>query len=387
MNRRLTNKAPNTRVKRTINKRKLNMKNQQLKKISAQNRARIRLLGNAPRRQGNKSIGRKSTVTSAYGTTLSNQLPFMEARFGVCRIKHREPLGNLAGSVGFTATSFSVNPGIAATFPWLATIAANYECYEFNRLSFEYINRCSSTFTGGIVMAPDYDSADTAPTSTQQIEQFQNVYDSTVWKDGKGIVNTKGMGVLSKRRYVRAGALAANLDIKTYDVCNYYVTTAGQANTALIGELWVDYDVTLLIPHSNIVSNIFLSGTQLNATGGGGTTTNLLGTGPFVTLGAIGVSNALNIVTFTNLVSGFKYEVYVHLEAATLTTNMTFTATSGATNLASGDFGLVFVNGTTDQALAYAFTATSNVATFTMAGVTVDATPSRTFISVNGVSV
>lgn len=49
------------------------------------------------------------------------------------------------------------------------------------------------------------------------------------------------------RKYVRTTALAANLDVKTYDAGNFFVcTTDGTAVNW--GKLWVEYDVDLYVP-------------------------------------------------------------------------------------------------------------------------------------------
>jgi len=49
-------------------------------------------------------------------------------------------------------------------------------------------------------------------------------------------------------KFVRPGALPANTDVKTYDVGNFYISTYGNVNTTVIGELHVRYRVRFSKP-------------------------------------------------------------------------------------------------------------------------------------------
>jgi len=62
-------------------------------------------------------------------------------------------------------------------------------------------------------------------------------------------------------KFVRPGLQPANTDLKTYDCANVYVTTQGNQNANLIGELHVRYRVKCFEP-------ILPGGTALNGTAG-----------------------------------------------------------------------------------------------------------------------
>jgi len=101
---------------------------------------------------------------------------------------------------------------------------------------------------------------------------------------------------LKGKRYIRNSALAANLDIKTYDVGNAFVcTTDGTAVNW--GKVWLEYDVTLFNPQLP-AGGIAGSGT---ITSGGGT---IAAATPFgavpVATGSYGLS-----ATATNVISLF----------------------------------------------------------------------------------
>jgi len=65
-------------------------------------------------------------VAAAYATAQTSKAPTISATRDQCRIIHRELISSVTGSAIFTVqNSFALNPGIAATFPWLSTQAAN----------------------------------------------------------------------------------------------------------------------------------------------------------------------------------------------------------------------------------------------------------------------
>jgi hypothetical protein len=46
-------------------------------------------------------------------------------------ISHREFLGDVLSSTTFSSTTYTLNPGLQQTFPWLNAIATNFEQYKF----------------------------------------------------------------------------------------------------------------------------------------------------------------------------------------------------------------------------------------------------------------
>lgn len=178
----------------------------------------------------------------------SNRPRISPTRNGDIRVVHREYLADIVSSDVFASTTFSVNPGLPATFPWLAVIAQRYESYNFRRLKFCYETEAPTTAAGTILLALDYDAADAAPTDKTQAMAYRSSTRSPPWSDNVLVSLGEDLHKL-KTRYVRNGALATNLDVKTYDVGNLFVCRQGQANaTTNIGELYVEYDVDLLTP-------------------------------------------------------------------------------------------------------------------------------------------
>jgi hypothetical protein len=79
-------------------------------------------------------------------------------------VTHREMICDIQGSTNFSSQVFRINPAIATTFPWLSSIAGNYEQYVIQGLVFEfkstsaYALSSSNAALGTVIMATQYNS-------------------------------------------------------------------------------------------------------------------------------------------------------------------------------------------------------------------------------------
>jgi len=163
------------------------------------------------------------------------------------RVQHREYVSDVKGtsSTGFSQVlSQSINPGLANLFPWLSTIANNFESYRFNRLTFQYRTEAATSSSGKFLMCVDYDASDSSPSNKQTLLQERTKADCAVWQMIDMICDPADLLKLPQR-YVRNGAVA-NTDIKTYDVG--LLTLATFLVNSTVGELYVEYDVELITP-------------------------------------------------------------------------------------------------------------------------------------------
>jgi hypothetical protein len=164
-------------------------------------------------------------------------------------VKHRELIAEIAGSVGFTVQSnFIINPGFATTFPWLSPIANQWEQYHFKELSFHYIGRCPTTFSGSIMLVPEYDILDADPTSKVQASTYLGAVEQSPWTNFSCRLESKALQPMGPKKYVRSGPVLG--DLKTYDGGKFLVISQGQVDTAICGDLWVEYDLELYVPQS-----------------------------------------------------------------------------------------------------------------------------------------
>lgn len=180
---------------------------------------------------------------------------------------HREYIQDVAGSVDFANFQLAVNPGMEETFPWLSTIASRFETYSFHNLIFRYETSRASTTAGNVMLAIDYDAADAEPADKTQFMTYEGATRSVTWQE---CVNISSLENLSKykERYVRSDTLAANLDIKTYDVGTLNVGTSGQTDVTVVGELYVEYYVNFYTPQAESLGAEASDSTQLSAHAG-----------------------------------------------------------------------------------------------------------------------
>lgn len=161
---------------------------------------------------------------------------------GTIEVSHRSFLSPIDCTTAFTVQQFYANPGLPGSFPWLAKLARRYEEYRFKRLRFEYRSVCATDVNGVIMMSFDYDAADGPPSS--KASQAQSIPNSEIncWSG-----NDLSIPCDSPWKYVRAGDLGPNLDIKTYDLGVMNLSSV-YGNGIVTGELYVEYTVELRKP-------------------------------------------------------------------------------------------------------------------------------------------
>jgi len=175
---------------------------------------------------------------------------FNRTQSGGMRIVHKELVGSVSGTSAFTVqNALALNPGVAATFPWLSSQANYWEQYKFNRLRFEYVTRCASTQVGSVIMAPDYDAADSNPTSESNMSTYQDSAEDAPWKNIICDLNPKSMHPDGPKKFIRTGNVSG--DVKTYDVGLLFLATTDCGGTPPLGKLWVEYDVELFVPQTS----------------------------------------------------------------------------------------------------------------------------------------
>ena len=185
------------------------------------------------------------------------QIPKFSSTHATNIVCHREYLGDILGTAAFTNTAYPLNPGIPTTFPWLSTIADNYQEYKFHGVIFEFRPLITDFVTGGapgvVIMATNY-NADLPVYTTKQV--MENSEFAVSVKPTNTLIH--GIECSPEQtdpiiKYVRNGALATGQDLKNYDWGNFQFAT--QSNPIQnLGELWVSYCVEFYKPVLNTTS-------------------------------------------------------------------------------------------------------------------------------------
>ncbi len=290
------------------------------------------------RGRGSKAVGSHAqkpalpkgqvSVAAAYASGQRTRAPRVTTSRDSVRIVHRELVASVVGTTAFTvARAFALNPGLATSFPWLATQAQAWERYKFNSLRFEYYTRTGSSTPGSVMLVPDYDAADAAPISEQVASSYEDVTEDAPWKDICCSLRSSALHALGPTKFVRTGALPANLDIKTYDAGNLFLCTI-DGTAVNWGKLWVEYDITLMTPQLNPGGSSVMSAQHIG--GQTPTSASILGTQALFPGSSTLVSVSGSTITFqqagrysVNLLTSALIGGSVSQNTAPATTNVT----------------------------------------------------------------
>lgn len=195
-----------------------------------------------------------STAPRAIGVTTFSTRPRISQR-GVSgtRVSHRELVAvSIPGSTNFTIqATFSLNPGLSTSFPWLSQIAQNYEMYTVHRISYEWVPIAPTSTRGDIIIAPDYDANDDPPLNEIAMANDFNAATFATWVVQSVPLNRKLLMGLGPKKYVRGSSVSG--DLKTYDVGTVFIATNNFLDTSPAGKVFVSYDVEFFGPVTEFV--------------------------------------------------------------------------------------------------------------------------------------
>jgi hypothetical protein len=168
---------------------------------------------------------------------------------GGITVTNKEYITDLFGFGGNWGVSFSeyLNPGSITNFPWLSSIAKNYESYRFRKLCFHFETDLPTTAPGKMYMSFDYDASDSIPINKQAQMRMFGAMSNSVFRNFELTCDFSDLNRFGKTLYVRTGALPPNVDRKTYDVGRLVIANSGSA-VVMTGELYVSYVVDLITP-------------------------------------------------------------------------------------------------------------------------------------------
>lgn len=173
-------------------------------------------------------------------------------------IAHREYLGDLITSPtpgAFLNRTFTINPGLSNSFPWLSTIAQNYEQYKVHGMVFYFKTTSgdsvasTNTALGTVIMATDYNVNASPYQSKTEMENSQFAQSCKPSMSAMHGIECAPSELPLKNYYVRTGDIAASDSIKWYDMANFQIATQGfQSANVNVGEIWVTYLIEFFKP-------------------------------------------------------------------------------------------------------------------------------------------
>jgi len=209
---------------------------------------------------------------------VAQQVPNVHGANESIRFRHREFLGDIfspATAGAFSASTYSINPGLASTFPFLAPIAQQFQEYKFHGLVFEYKSTSAVAIgtanigMGVVAMAAQY-RAD-APKFTDKLTMMNEMWSV----DGRPSdcfmlpIECAPEECPMSCLYVRGTAISTTSDnVKFYDLARITLAMTGiPVVEQQIGELWISYDVELFKPQATSILDAYQSFAEFTVSG------------------------------------------------------------------------------------------------------------------------
>jgi hypothetical protein len=221
-------------------------------------------------------------------------------------------------------TKIPINPGLPGSFPEASIEAALWTEWKMIECEFYYRPEVSQYAQNGqsgkVILSVDYNAANPAPTTRQQVEIMPHVdfmpYEAASFCCDAKYVNR------SDAKYIRTGQKPSNTDIKTYDGGNFYVSTIGNQATTVLGELhvrskWLVSKPTLLNSSGagNNESASFFQSTTAETAGATTVATKML----FATASANGANITNSSGSFTPPAGNYLVSASVCVNNSTIT--------------------------------------------------------------------
>lgn len=164
-------------------------------------------------------------------------------------LAHTEYITDITPSQAFTMQiDEPIQPGLPFLFPWLNTIARNFETYKVLKLIFHYrstsadavlstVAPSGSTSLGSVIMMAQYNVLADPPETKREM---LNNATATSCKPSNSMMFTVNPRSSYKTLFVRTPYTPGGGDRRLYDLADFHLATEGmQATTGSIGELSV----------------------------------------------------------------------------------------------------------------------------------------------------
>lgn len=165
-------------------------------------------------------------------------------------ITHSEMLSSVVThgtTLTYQCDSLVANPGRSVMFPWLSTIAANYDKYRFRKLSVSFVTNQPTSVGGKVGIGFDYDSTDPVPGDRIEFFALTHHTEGAVWDS-----LTLPIPCDNQTRFTNTHTTT---DHKLIDLGQVLVMTDQVVATAAnVGDIIVDYEVELIAAQQSLFS-------------------------------------------------------------------------------------------------------------------------------------
>lgn len=226
----------------------------------ASNRQKKQKKKNVPKPKDYRNV----SVPMAKGVISNRSQPVIRTIRDGLRIKHRELLTTATQSTNFAwkVYNYPINPGLPGTFPWLSGVSRMFEQYIIHSLSVHYTSIAPTTYAGSVVMCIDYDPRDAEYNlGLSRVLMMQNASATSgpVWSNNSLVAKPASLMGGTSRKFVRVYDVDPinSTSVRSSDCGDfiYGIHTDDYTGTSMdrtYGDMWIEYDVTLLNPQPNM---------------------------------------------------------------------------------------------------------------------------------------
>jgi hypothetical protein len=300
-----------------------------------------------PKKQAELQLNVVSAPAAQAARIKTNQQKIRFRKDG-CYVENRELILTLTGAMEFAVKkTIHLNPGLKDPFLWSSGIATRYEKYRFTHMHIRSVTRCGTGTSGSILIVPDYDPTDDAPTTEVEASQYKDSVEDVPWKNILCSLDPKRMNGISPQKFNRYGP--ATGDLRTSDSGKVHICCVGmQNNVDAVSKIYIDYGVEFYIPQ---ISEAYAIKGGMITGGGTKSAANPLGTLPVMNPNCVGCHvNANSEVTLPNIGT---YLASLDIDGTGITNALVPSVVSGAIEHAglSGDIN----SAATSSAGVYSF--------------------------------
>jgi len=228
------------------------------KKIVKKKNVRTRALVTRPKSEptyglqpGSYAIGDSTVaIPTAYGGRTGNRKLFplsrgLGGRMMVAKYEQIVSVNAAGGSFGMGGAV--INPGLSTNFPWLSTIASNYQSFKIHFMRFIWVPSCPTTTAGTACLYIDYNFNAVQPTTLAQVDMSASGCSGPPWLGSPVDATVAFAADLQVSRCIHV-----DVDVTKFTQPWYNVRTGNNANLNTGGALSGTIPVGLTFTQGNI---------------------------------------------------------------------------------------------------------------------------------------
>lgn len=183
-------------------------------------------------------------------------------------VKHREFLQDVLGSTAYSnQVVLPINPGVATSFPWLSSVASQFEQYRIRGMVYEYKTTSATalvagtnTAMGAVMMATQYNANNSPFADKVHLENYDFATSCVPSISMLHPIECAPNQTSIEQLYVRTpSTIIGNQDLRLYDMGLFQLSTVGFQNSNIIGELWVTYEIELYKPKLGTSASLLIN--------------------------------------------------------------------------------------------------------------------------------